>query len=63
LKEVIKDSNLGVAANGVLYTQDKAGLIADILNDWFEKRVEFRKLEKKFGTEGDTEKYEFYAKR
>jgi DNA polymerase elongation subunit (family B) len=63
LKEVIKDSNLGVAANGVLYTQDKAGLIADILNDWFEKRVEFRKLEKKYGTEGDTEKYEFYAKR
>jgi DNA polymerase elongation subunit (family B) len=63
LKEVIKDSNLGVAANGVLYTQDKPGLIADILNNWFDKRVEFRKLEKKFGEAGDTEKYEFYAKR
>ena len=63
LKEVIKDSNLGVAANGVLYSQDSPGLIADILNDWFQKRVEFRKLEKKYGTEGDTEKYEFYAKR
>ena len=63
LKEVIKDSNLGVAANGVLYTQDKPGLIADILNDWFEKRVEFRKLEKKYGEAKDTEKYEFYAKR
>jgi DNA polymerase elongation subunit (family B) len=63
LKEVIKDSNLGIAANGVLYTQDKPGLIADILNNWFDKRVEFRKLEKQFGEAGDTEKYEFYAKR
>jgi DNA polymerase elongation subunit (family B) len=63
LKEVIKDSNLGVAANGVLYTQDKPGLIADILNNWFDKRVEFRKLESKYGEAGDTEKYEFYAKR
>ena len=63
LKEVIKDSNLGVAANGVLYTQDKPGLIADILNNWFDKRVEFRKLEKKYGEAKDTEKYEFYAKR
>jgi DNA polymerase elongation subunit (family B) len=63
LKEVIKDSNLGVAANGVLYTQEKPGLIADILNDWFQKRVEFRKLEKKYGEAKDTEKYEFYAKR
>ena len=63
LKEVIKDSNLGVAANGVLYTQDKAGLITDILDTWFKQRVEFRKLESQYGEAGDTEKYEFYAKR
>ena len=63
MADVIKDSNLGVAANGVLYTQDKPGLIADILNTWFEKRVEYRKLEKKYGEAGDTEKYEFYGKR
>jgi DNA polymerase elongation subunit (family B) len=63
LEEVIKDSNLGVAANGVLYIQDKPGLIADILNTWFNKRVEYRKLEKKYGEAGDTEKYDFYAKR
>ncbi len=63
LTELIKDSNLGIAANGVIYNQDSPGLIADILNDWFDKRVEFRKLEKKYGEEGDTEKYEFYAKR
>jgi DNA polymerase elongation subunit (family B) len=63
LKEVIKDSNLGVAANGVLYNQDKPGLIADILDTWFSQRVEFRKLESQYGEAGDTEKYEFYAKR
>ena len=63
LLEVIRDSNLTVAANGVLYSQDSPGLIADILDDWFKKRVEFRKLEKKYGEAGDTEKYEFYAKR
>ena len=63
LEEVIKDNQLGVAANGVLYTQKKPGLIADILDTWFKQRVEFRKLEKKYGEAGDTEKYEFYAKR
>ena len=63
LADVIRDSNLGVAANGVLYNQDTPGLIADILNDWFNKRVEFRKLEKQYGEAGDNEKYEFYAKR
>ncbi|MEY4333716.1 MAG: Synechococcus phage [Bacteroidota bacterium] len=63
LEEVIKEGNLSVAANGVLYNQDSAGLIADILSTWFDQRVEFRKLEKKYGEAGDTEKYEFYAKR
>ena len=63
LEEVIKGNQLGVAANGVLYTQKKPGLIADILDNWFNKRVEFRKLEKKYGEEGNTELYDFYAKR
>jgi DNA polymerase elongation subunit (family B) len=63
LEDVIRDSQLGVAANGVLYTQKKPGLIADILDTWFKQRVEFRKLEKKYGEAGDTEKYEFYGKR
>jgi DNA polymerase elongation subunit (family B) len=61
--EVISENNLTIAANGVLYNQDKPGLIADILNTWFNQRVEFRKLEKKYGEQGDKDKYEFYAKR
>jgi DNA polymerase elongation subunit (family B) len=63
LEEVIRDNQLGVAANGVLYTQKKPGIIADILDTWFKQRVEFRKLETKYGEAGDTEKYEFYGKR
>jgi DNA polymerase elongation subunit (family B) len=63
LTELIKDNELGIAANGVLYTQKKPGLIADILDTWFKQRVEFRKLEKKYGEEGNTELYEFYGKR
>ena len=63
LSELIKDNQLGIAANGVLYTQKKPGLIADILDTWFKQRVEFRKLEKKYGEEGNTELYEFYGKR
>jgi DNA polymerase elongation subunit (family B) len=63
LEEVIRDGNLSVAANGVLYNQDSPGLIADILSTWFDQRVEFRKLEKKYGEAGDKENYEFYAKR
>jgi len=63
LEELIKDNQLGIAANGVLYTQKKPGIIADILDLWFKQRVEFRKLEKKYGEEGNTELYEFYGKR
>jgi DNA polymerase elongation subunit (family B) len=63
VQQMIKEHGLGVAANGVLYDQSKPGLIADILDLWFSQRVEFRKLEKQYGEAGDTEKYEFYAKR
>ena len=63
LQTLIKENNLGVAANGVLYDQTRKGLIADILDTWFKERVEFRKLEKQYGEAGDTQKYEFYGKR
>jgi DNA polymerase elongation subunit (family B) len=63
VQQMIKEHGLGVAANGVLYDQSKPGLIADILDLWFSQRVEFRKLEKQYGEAGDTEKYDFYAKR
>jgi DNA polymerase elongation subunit (family B) len=63
LRKELSEENLSISSNGVLYTQDKPGLIADILDEWFSQRVEFRKLEKKYGKEGNKQQHEFYAKR
>jgi DNA polymerase elongation subunit (family B) len=63
LKKLFDESKYTVASNGVLYTSTKVGCIPAILDLWFDQRVEFRKLEKKYGEEGDKEKYAFYKKR
>lgn len=63
LKEYLEKSKFSIASNGVLYRTDIVGCIPDILDTWFNQRVEFRKLEKKYGDSGETEKYAFYKKR
>ena len=63
LKKYLEQSKFSVSSNGVLYRTDQVGCIPGILDLWFQQRVEFRKLEKKYGQEGDKEKYAFYAKR
>jgi len=63
LKEYLEKSKFSIASNGVLYRTDTVGCIPGILDLWFQQRVEFRKLEKKYGQEGDKEKYAFYGKR
>jgi DNA polymerase elongation subunit (family B) len=63
LKKYLDQSGFSVSSNGVLYRTDKVGCIPGILDLWFQQRVEFRKLEKKYGQEGNQEKYAFYAKR
>jgi len=55
--------NFSIASNGVLYTQDKVGVIPEILNVWFDKRVEYKDLMKKYGKEGNDELYKFYSQR
>ena len=47
----------------VLYRRDKVGVIPEILNVWFDKRVEYKDLMKKYGKEGNDELYKFYSKR
>ena len=49
--------------NGVLYRTDKVGVIPEILSVWFDKRVEYKNLMKKYGKEGNDEQYKFYGKR
>ena len=63
LKLLLEENNCSIASNGVLYRQDVVGCIPDILDHWFNQRVEFRKLEKQYGTDGNTEKYIFYKQR
>jgi DNA polymerase elongation subunit (family B) len=63
LEKYIKEVDLTISSNGVLYRKDKVGCIPEILDIWFNERVEFRKLEKKYGQEGNQEMYAFYGKR
>jgi len=62
-EDFISNTNLSIASNGVLYTQDKVGVIPEILNVWFDKRVEYKDLMKKYGKEGNTKLYNFYSQR
>jgi DNA polymerase elongation subunit (family B) len=59
----LTDNNLTVSSNGVLYTNDKKGIIPEILETWFAQRVEFKNLMKKYVNEGDTVKAAYYDQR
>lgn len=63
LHKMIDDNHLSVSSNGVIYRQDKVGCIPGILDDWFNKRVEYKDLMKKYGKAGDDAQYQFYHKR
>lgn len=63
LQKYLDQSGFSVSSNGVLYRTDQVGCIPGILDLWFQQRVEFRKLEKKYGQEGNQEQYAFYGKR
>ena len=61
--DFIQKMNLSVASNGVLYTQEKVGVIPEILNVWFDKRVEYKDLMKQYGQQGNDDLYKFYSQR
>jgi DNA polymerase elongation subunit (family B) len=63
LKDFFDKNEVSVSSNGVLYRSDKQGLIPALLAKWFDTRVEYRKLMKKFGDEGDNEKYTYFKSR
>ena len=62
-EDFTKKMDLSIASNGVLYSQDKVGIIPEILNVWFDQRVEYKDQMKKFGKAGNDEKYKFFAQR
>ena len=63
LKDFFDNNKVSVSSNGVLYRSDKQGLIPALLSKWFDTRVEYRKLMKKFGDAGDNEKYTYFKSR
>jgi len=63
LDTMFKNSKVSVSSNGVLYKNEKSGLIPTILNTWFNERVEYKKLMKKFGNEGDNKQYQYFHRR
>ena len=63
LKRMMDNENIGIATNGVMYRTDKTGLLPALLRKWFDERVEYRKLSKKFYEEDDKEKSDYFDRR
>jgi DNA polymerase elongation subunit (family B) len=55
--------NFSIASNGVIYRNDKPGIIPSILTQWFNNRKELRKKEKEYSQKGDKENASFYYRR
>jgi len=63
LEMYFRDNQVSISSNGIIYKTDKKGLIPALLEQWFDTRVEFRKLAKKFADEGDEEKYQYFNRK
>ena len=63
LSNFLDGRKIGVASNGVMYRSDKDGLLSALLRKWFDERVEYRKLSKKFHEQGDKEKSNYFDRR
>ena len=63
LKELFGRKKISVSSNGVLYRNDKKGLMPTLLLKWFDERVEYKRLMKKHGDEGDMEKSGYFKRR
>ena len=63
LKNYLENRSIGVATNGVMYRTDKDGLLPALLRKWFDERVEYRKLSKKFFEDGNKDKSDYFDRR
>jgi DNA polymerase elongation subunit (family B) len=60
---MMDNEQIGIATNGVMYRSDKDGLLPALLRKWFDERVEYRNLSRKFHDEGDREKSDYFDRR
>ena len=63
IKKLLDNNKVSISTNGVLYRNDKKGLIPVLLDKWFNERVEYKKLMKKYGDEGNDEQYGYFKRR
>ena len=63
LKNMFDNNKVSISSNGVLYRNDKKGLIPILLEKWFNERVEYKKLMKKHGDDGNDEQYGYFKRR
>jgi DNA polymerase elongation subunit (family B) len=57
------ENNLSISSNGILYTNDKVGIIPEVLDTWFAQRKEYKDLMKKYTNEGNKELADYYDRR
>ena len=63
LRDFFNKNEISISSNGVLYDLKQKGVIPAILEKWFNERVEFRKLAKKYGEEGNDELHGYFDRR
>ena len=62
-KQFIKDECINISSIGALYTGKTLGIVPSILELWFNQRIEFQNLAKKYGKEGNKEQEAYYTRR
>jgi DNA polymerase elongation subunit (family B) len=63
MRKFLTETGFTIASNGVLYDLKTPGIIPEILSKWFDERLEYKALMKKYGKENDKEKYNYYYMR
>ena len=60
LIKYIEDNNIAIAASGAMFDTSEKSILAEILEDGFNKRQEYKKIMKAAGHVKDWEKYKLY---
>jgi len=63
LKTLLDEGKFSISSNGILYNTKVKGIIPAILETWFDERVEYRKMMKKYGDAGDKKLYNYFKSR
>jgi len=63
LDSMFKSNKVSISSNGIMYRNDKKGLIPSLLEKWFDERVEYKRLMKKYGEEKNDDKHGYFKRR